>query len=699
MMVIVALVLGAYFLFFDTATIDNGDPSPSTPNQLGQLLIPTDTLTPATISSITLTTNNQPPITILQNTTDNTWRQTTPVNFPINTYNITDLITQTSNLHYTSTITPSPKLTGAQLGLDPPHTTATFNINNASPITLQLGARSAAGLAYIKFNNTVYVVNDALHNALLNTNLTDWRDKSLATFTPGQPQSINLTTPTTPATPATPATNLQLTKTDNRWSIVQPESGITSRADRAAVEQLAQTLASATITQFIKDNPTDLAIFGLTQPTATLTLQIPNPTASTTTTHTLTVGAPQNIDQSQYFATYNNTPVVFTLPKMIVDQLLQPIDHFRDKKITPLSRPDVNAITIKRKNTTLAFKWVDANWTFTTPQTTYPPDQSRVTALIDAIFNTNATAFIDITPIKLAPPIATLTLTLAGQASPEIIYLHDHSSDQLLALRATESLGHVIPRAPFAAAFDSPLAFRSLTVLDIAQPQLASIHLIRSGAFPANYTLNRKTDQPTQWDLTDLNAPAIQNLLTHIAPLTATRWLNDAPITTPEGVTLNLTLNDSTIHTIHIHTDSLTATLPTSPNAFTITPAFAAALNAELRDLRPLKLDADQIETLTLGPNTLTRDTTGAYTLTGPATLNQTKAATLFNTIASLTAIHYIDTAPTAPPTTTLQITTTNNTQHTLKIWLNPQPTAQLDQTAFTISPTTAKNLTTSPTQ
>ncbi|MHC4996263.1 MAG: DUF4340 domain-containing protein, partial [Planctomycetota bacterium] len=460
----------------------------------------------------------------------------------------------------------------------------------------------------------------------------------------------------------------------------------------------------------IKDNPEDPAAYGLTQPTATLTVALAQATTSQdddsttesddsttqTVTHKLTVGGPQNLEKTHYFATYNDSPAVFTLPKADIDKLLKTADDFRDKKITPASRADVNTVTLERPaEGDLAFRWDNAAWVFEAPDTGYAPEADRVNALIDAFFNTDATSFIDTSTKKLTPPLVAVTLGLAGQ-DDEKLNLHEHTTGNLLAIRTGESLGYVVPRDAFAEAFNTPLAFRSLTALDVTEDQLASVQLIRSGAFPATYDLQRTEGQPDQWDIEGLGFVAVRQLLSQIAPLRATQWHADAPITTPEGVTLKLTTREGVTHEIHVHTDSATATILGAPNAFNVPPSVVTAVNAELRETRVLNLDAQQIAKVRMGDYVLRRDDAGAYTLTG-GEIDETQAATLYNALAGLAAEHFIDMAPTTDPTTTLEITTRDGAEHTLKTWATPRPTAQLGDQVFTLSSSASTDLTTAP--
>lgn len=331
-------------------------PPPPTQSASSEALIDPALLTNS--QPLTITINHpdhpdhpdQPAFTITRTGTalNPTWRQTVPVNFPLDPAGPDQLLDRLGNLTDTIALTDDDAPTSTEAGLDEANRlTITITFDSTNPeeqtetetLTLHLGKKTLGGKAYLQLNDTLYLATDRLHNVAELSSVIEWRSKNLAL-----PELTSLQTITLQNTQNT----FTVHNTDGRWFLDEANH---DRADRTKVNQLYTNLRWTPITRFVADSPNTpeaLADFGLNNPTAQITF-----TTNTEDTTTLSLGLPANLDQTEYFATLTtpnqttaDTIVIFAVEPAILEAInLTPAD-LRQNQLISLTPEQIKSIRL-----------------------------------------------------------------------------------------------------------------------------------------------------------------------------------------------------------------------------------------------------------------------------------------------------------------------------------------------------------------
>ena len=126
---------------------------------------------------------------------------------------------------------------------------------------------------------------------------------------------------------------------DGEWSVFGDDI---TRLDQALVREFVQSAASVVSAERVSEGETDLAQFGLGEPSGVVEVR-----HYSGEPHTLQIG---DLDGEYYFVnTFQNPGNVYTLHESRVTALLAPIDELRDRAVSPLSEDEITHINITRE--------------------------------------------------------------------------------------------------------------------------------------------------------------------------------------------------------------------------------------------------------------------------------------------------------------------------------------------------------------
>jgi hypothetical protein len=715
--VILALLVVGYFLIFETdllglrrtTTREQERQLVENPPAGGAALFTVAELPPAGVQTLRIEQPDQPAVVIERDAPQSEdFHQVEPVHFAMANWTMESLINDAAGLRYISIIDPQQQnLTLASLGLEPPRATLTLTGettgNDPQPFThtIRLGRTVAAGRAYVQIDDRpqVFVVDEALHRRLVDRPPHEMRSKSLPSIAVGRINQLIVDSP---------AGHVELLQEDGDWSITAPATG---RADRDAAQQLGRTLNRAYIERFIKDNPTDPAAFGLADPAATLTMiveeepavvqpteanddAVPSPA---TTEHRLALGNPTDLSRENYFAMWDDLPVVFSLGKDTWDSLNTDAIELRAKQLTDAQASDIRDVLIERADGPVLHVRREAGiWQFAEPVPDYEIDPVVVGELVDALVDAESVDGLILDSPGFDEARTTLTIAAAGMAQNQVIYIRQ-SDDQLHTVHAGHTLANVFEPAALQPLFEPPLYYRNRTVLDLPADSIQRIQLVRSGEFPANYQFERSEptaeDAPGDWQLEGFDADRFRQMLDHLTPLRATGWVGEQRMYIPEGVTLHIHDDQGNKHMLTVHVDADEAELSGIDRPFKLDPAFVDLLTGELRDRVALSVDADQIASVSAEGWTIERDTAGVYQLVGRQDIDEAAAGAMFDTLAGLRVSHWLGDRipPSDTPDVQRQITMRDGRTRKLQLWRaeaqGRNPVARIDDgELFTIS-------------
>ena len=675
----------------------------------GEPLLGKDGPTVNDVRTIRIETPKGATVVMVANEGDDDWRQTEPVAFPLSGWTVRELVGGALKLRYTHKIDLDDENAGG-FGLDA--SAITLHVAGERPgrsaedkdepfsHSIKLGKRTAAGRAFVQIDGKpkVYAVNDDLHGRLksdpVNKVVRSLRQRSLSQITPGRVSRVRLTRE---------GQTLELDQRDGLWSFGMGASG---RVDSAAAVNLVNVISHAYIDRFVADvdgSTASLARYGLDKPRMELEVELGATVATdgealgdgsaqtqpAAETHRLVVGRAENLEGANYCAMWDDRPVVFTLSRTTIDKMRIEVDLLRDARLTPTRRGDVQSIMVLGDQREMlepheplaALVREGGVWRFGEPNPGYAADSQVVADWLGAIHAARAESYVDWSDRPMEPANWTIRLGALGSAEDEVLAVHDHADKKVAVVRGVEGVGYVLGQELIRPVHGAH-TFRDRVVLDVPAGEIVKLHVIRSGAFAADYTFERAeqpeedaTTQPSDvpgggdWRLEGYDARRFGDLLGRLTPLRATKWLAEPGVFIPEGVTIDITLDDGVTRTLTIHTDAGVAEIDGEPMPFGVDSELVKLAESELRDRAIIRLDAEQIASISVGGVTVRRDDDGVYSTSDGEQLDMAAAGALFDQLAGLAADRFVDVPPTNVPGMVILIEPREGDVMVLRLW------------------------------
>lgn len=578
---------------------------------------------------------------------DGGWIQVEPVRFPLTGATLDEIAEQAAALRSVESFTPSsesgssgtPSL--ADVSLDRPRVAVALATGETTH-TIRLGKQSTGGLAYATVDDdaTVHIVGDALHTALLDTRATSWRQKALDAPPIAQLDRIHL---------RRDDQDVVARKIDGRWFL---DDRATQRADDTALSSLMTSLGGIYVKDFVTDAPDDLGVYGLTQPRLELTIARPGIDDGDERRQTLRVGGAADLNEESYYATWSTpqtapegeaSSVVFTIAKSHVDSLAKSRDDLRDSRIVLADPQDVREVRIERRvMDDLLFQRTPQEWTFAEPSPPFDVDHQAVQDLVKSLADLRAQGFAPV-PQANQQPAATVTLHRRGESAPQrIVFFGSNELSEeatYVAVRDGETIGHVIAAEDLATLFMPASALRDKMVLNVTPQQIVRVDLHQPDG--TELTFARDEGDDAVWQLTgsaNFEIQAFNRLLRSLAPLKVETWTTTRQSFEPD-ITLTLHLDDGTSRVVRIESATGRGMTDGAP-LFGLPASITDLLTAEYRDRLALPLTLEQIQSVTLTSGdrseTLTRGADSRYINGQGESVDQTQAASVFDTLAGL---------------------------------------------------------------
>lgn len=209
-----------------------------------------------------------------------------------------------------------------------------------------------------------------------------------------------------------------LSKSGSKWQITAPEP---AAADSGAVTGMLSTLAPLSSDRVIEDKATDLAQFGLSDPSVEVDLI----TTNKTTRVLLGDNTPTGDD---VYVAVAGDPRVFTAAATAKTSLDKSENDLRDKRLVPVESSTVSNIQLDRKGETIDFGRVQSGWQMQKPQP-YATDTYQVDDLVQQVTSAKWDASVApkqaATSWSHAQPFATVRLT-SGSGTDTLDVRKDH---------------------------------------------------------------------------------------------------------------------------------------------------------------------------------------------------------------------------------------------------------------------------------
>jgi len=322
------------------------------------------------------------------------WQITQPVSTRADQTSIDGIVNDLSSAKIRRSFAPTDSL--SKYGLAQPAVTIDFQQKGGVEHTIRLGDKDFSG-------NAVYALIDASKNVdLLPVSLLDETDKPLSQLRDRSLLELD-NGEVTGITTDSPSGTLAVTKKNSTWEIAKPKEML---GDSSAVDSLANALSTDKFTDVVSESPDDLAKYGLTHPSMSVTTTIKGQESH------LLVGK-KNGDS--YYARDAARPMIFEISSAVYDALNKKFFDLRDKSILHFDPANVATVEIHNANGIIQCgQGKDDQWTILQPAT----DKGKAIQgwkILDPIENARAKQIYDTPPravlARLAKPAIELILT------------------------------------------------------------------------------------------------------------------------------------------------------------------------------------------------------------------------------------------------------------------------------------------------
>lgn len=288
------------------------------------------------------------------------WRQTVPLPFDMEGWQIEGLASDAADLKIYQTLGVKDlvgDLTAEKLSLSPPAAVLVYESEEGEKTTIELGRIFVAGKAYARLDSAgdIFVVDDTLHKRVLERDPREWRVRTLFSGRDADPAEITVTDHETGA-------KLAITRVDARWRMISPTS---THLDGQAVDRFVNSVQSASVRGWVKDQPESLAIYGLDVPIRTLSMRIDAVQADgsvQSNSQTLHIGSPIDLADKSRYARHADRSPVFTISGAVADQLNPKPETLISKTILAAAPTDIKALTVKGQGGSFRLERTSEGW-------------------------------------------------------------------------------------------------------------------------------------------------------------------------------------------------------------------------------------------------------------------------------------------------------------------------------------------------
>jgi hypothetical protein len=365
-------------------------------------------------------------------------------------------------------------------GLDPAADKAVIHLKDKS-VELLVGREIAINPSvYARtsehHNAPVRVIPDTIKTALEKT-LSDFRSRSVFDF---QTDHATRIATSVAQTPTTPAQECEVIKKPAGWELEKP---LVARASADDVGALLDKILALRVTDFVTDDPGNLAQYGLTSPSSTITVSVgPDDDG------VLQIGSVVPGHADQVYAQRLKSNAIFTLPQTTVADIVKALPNVRDRHILPFDPGSVTAIdfdvTGDRKAKADLSRDKSGVWQVTGPSAG-TADVGKVTDLLTRLSVLQTTPAIkdsapDLKPFGLDQPTGHVSLTLKGTKTPLTLTIGKTENNLTYVRNSIEPFIYTAPAGTFTFFGDS-LSYREKRVITLTAAKVKSMTITAQG--------------------------------------------------------------------------------------------------------------------------------------------------------------------------------------------------------------------------
>jgi hypothetical protein len=402
------------------------------------------------------------------------WEITSPVSTPADAATVQEILGQIAYAAPQRTI----HLDGSEAanqnnlkewGLAPAAERAVIHLKDKS-LELLIGRKVA-------INDSVYARTSEHHNApvrvipntvktALEKSLSDLRSRNIFDF---ETDKVTRVATSVANTATTPAQECEADFKDNKWTLQKP---VVARAATADVNNVLEKILGLRVTDFVTDDPGNLAQYGLTTPAITISVA-----AGPDDESVLQLGLPVPGKTGQVYAQRLKSNAIFTLGQEAVTDIVKALPNVRDKHVLPFDAGTATAISFDlagKKAVKADLRRDNGVWQVV-GASAGPADVGKVTDLLTHLSQLETTPMLkdsapDPKPFGLDKPAGRISVTLPGQGQKITLAIGKDETGLEYVRNSLEPFIYTVPDNSFDFLGDN-LSYRDKRVIDL-QPNL-----------------------------------------------------------------------------------------------------------------------------------------------------------------------------------------------------------------------------------
>lgn len=307
---------------------------------------------------------------------------------------------------------------------------------------------------------------------------------------------------------------------DNHWSLQKP---LVARAGKKQVDAWLRQVQDLRAVNFISDESSNLSTYGLSSPTAQVTVQRHGETEELT----LIIGSPVPDKPQEVYAKRLRNNSVFTLNAEAVTKLLAGLPDCRDKKLVAGSAPEVIRVAIEQKGKTIAASKKEGVWSLDGDMRA---EAGRVQDFINLISTLQATQFVkdaatDLRPYGLDKPQVKVTLQYSKDIPAVDVLFGKGDGKAIYAMTSAEPFIYSVPTGSLDSVPKDVLAWRDTQVLRLDKEKVNDVAF--TGKDGSTITVKRESKDVYATDVPDSAVDKVkaEAQVALLSSLRAVQWL------------------------------------------------------------------------------------------------------------------------------------------------------------------------------
>jgi hypothetical protein len=363
-------------------------------------------------------------------------------------------------------------------GLDPSAERAIVHLRDRS-LELLVGRKVAINdsvYARTSGHSPVRVIPSTVKIAL-EKSLSDFRSRSVFDF---QPDHVTGLATSVANTATTPAQECEADLQNGRWMLHKPVIALAAAAD---VQSLLEKILALRVSDFVTDDPGNLAQYGLTSPAATLSV-----TVAPDDEGVLQIGLPVPGKPDEVYAQRLKSNAIVILNQNVVNEIIDGLANVRDRHVLPINPGTVSAVSFRIEGV----KPVQADlrkekgvWQVA-GESAGPADVGKITDLLTHLQELETTPLIkdsapDLKPFGLDKPIGKIEVT--DDKTPITLSIGKTENNLIYVRNSLEPFVYTLPATAFDFLGDN-LSYRDKRAINLLLAKVRSMTVTVQGEPP-----------------------------------------------------------------------------------------------------------------------------------------------------------------------------------------------------------------------